>query len=127
MAKMYSNAGDIWRTSAALHQIGLASQLTNHPIRRAEHCRRSARNGNTGYTLVMAKVMVSLPDDLLKELDAEAARRGLTRSGMLRELADQALRDRGEHRSLRVAATVRGASHHGGDVSAVLRRHRPAR
>jgi predicted transcriptional regulator len=40
----------------------------------------------------MAKVMVSLPDDLLKSLDEEAHRRSVTRSGLLasavrRELA----------------------------------------
>jgi metal-responsive CopG/Arc/MetJ family transcriptional regulator len=32
----------------------------------------------------MAKVMVSLPDELLDAVDAEAARRGTTRSGLLR-------------------------------------------
>ena len=39
---------------------------------------------NTGYTGAMAKVMVSLPDELLDAVDAEAARRGTTRSGLLR-------------------------------------------
>lgn len=49
--------------------------------------------GNTeGYTHRMAKVMVSLPDDLLAELDAEVARRSTSRSALLagaarRELA----------------------------------------
>lgn len=45
-----------------------------------------------GYTLSMVKVMVSLADDLLAELDAEAARRSTSRSALLalaarRELA----------------------------------------
>lgn len=31
----------------------------------------------------MAKVMISLPDDLLRRLDAEARRRSMTRSGLL--------------------------------------------
>jgi metal-responsive CopG/Arc/MetJ family transcriptional regulator len=74
----------------------------------------------------VAKVMVSLPDDLLQELDAEAARMGLTRSGMLRDLADEALRRQGLHRSRRVAAIVGGASHHGGAVAELVKRSRPA-
>jgi predicted transcriptional regulator len=37
----------------------------------------------SGYTLGMAKVMVSLKDDLLGEIDAEAERRHTTRSAFL--------------------------------------------
>ena len=37
------------------------------------------------YTPVMPKVMISLPADLLADLDHEAARRGSTRSGLLQE------------------------------------------
>jgi metal-responsive CopG/Arc/MetJ family transcriptional regulator len=70
--------------------------------------------------------MVSLPDDLLKQLDAEAERRGLTRSGMLRDLADQALRRRGVQRSRRLASIARRAGRHGGEVAVVVKRHRPA-
>ena len=45
-----------------------------------------------GYTLSMSKVMVSLPDDLLAQLDAEVQRRSTSRSALLaiaarRELA----------------------------------------
>lgn len=36
-----------------------------------------------GYTVGMAKVMVSLPDDLLKSLDAEVVRRSTSRSALL--------------------------------------------
>jgi hypothetical protein len=42
----------------------------------------------------MAKVMVSMPDELLHWVDAEAERRGLTRSAMLREFATAAQDDR---------------------------------
>jgi len=35
----------------------------------------------------MAKVMVSIPDNLLKHIDAEAQRRGVSRSGFLQEAA----------------------------------------
>jgi hypothetical protein len=48
----------------------------------------------TGYTRPMSKVMVSLPDDLLAQLDAEVKRRSTSRSALLataarRELARQ--------------------------------------
>jgi metal-responsive CopG/Arc/MetJ family transcriptional regulator len=69
--------------------------------------------------------MVSLPDELLADLDAEAARRGLTRSGLLRELAHASLRARGEMRAQRAAEIIRDATPHGGDVAELLRRHRP--
>lgn len=81
--------------------------------------------GNTGYTPAVAKVMVSLPDDLLADLDAEAARRGLTRSGLLRDVAQASLARRGELRSQRAAEIIRDATPHGGDVAGLLRRHRP--
>jgi len=39
----------------------------------------------------MAKVMISLPDDVLARIDSEARRRGTTRSGLLRDAALQTL------------------------------------
>ncbi len=39
----------------------------------------------------MSKVMVSLPDDLLAELDAEVARRSTTRSALLAQAARREL------------------------------------
>jgi len=39
----------------------------------------------------MAKVMISLPDELLARLDAHAAEHGSTRSATLRDLAEAAL------------------------------------
>ncbi len=44
-----------------------------------------------GYTRPMAKVMVSIPDLLLADLDAEAERRRTTRSGLLQEAARREL------------------------------------
>ena len=35
------------------------------------------------YTLAVAKVMISIPDNLLDALDAEARRRGTSRSALL--------------------------------------------
>lgn len=39
----------------------------------------------------MAKVMVSVPDDLLRQIDAEAKRRETTRSGLLAQAARREL------------------------------------
>ncbi len=73
----------------------------------------------------MAKVMVSLPDDLLGSLDAEAARRGTTRSGLLRHYVDEGLRRRGEARARRVEELMRTPGHHGGRGVEDLKRERP--
>jgi metal-responsive CopG/Arc/MetJ family transcriptional regulator len=51
----------------------------------------------------MSKVMVSLPDDLLHDIDAEAARRSTSRSALL---AAAARRELERPDSLRVAAAV---------------------
>jgi metal-responsive CopG/Arc/MetJ family transcriptional regulator len=77
----------------------------------------------------MAKVMVSLPDDLLKAVDVEAARRGTTRSGLLREMAEETLRRRSAHRARRMAQ-ISGNSPsmgHGGDVAQLVKATRPKR
>src|SRR5215469_13250853 len=44
-----------------------------------------------GYTHGMAKVMVSLPDDLLHSIDAEARRRATSRSALLAAAARREL------------------------------------
>jgi metal-responsive CopG/Arc/MetJ family transcriptional regulator len=75
----------------------------------------------------VAKVMVSLPDELLRDVDAEAARRGTTRSGLLRDYAERSLRRRGADRAARAAAILGDAQPHGGEVAALVMRHRPAR
>jgi metal-responsive CopG/Arc/MetJ family transcriptional regulator len=74
----------------------------------------------------MAKVMVSLPDALLRQLDAEATRRGTTRSGLLRALAEEEFRRADVRRAERIKEINReGASNHGGNVAEVLKRNRP--
>ena len=84
--------------------------------------------GNTGYTPGVAKVMVSLPDELLRAVDMEADRRGTTRSGYLRELAEETLRRRSACRAQRMAEidTVDGPINgHGGGVAALVKANRP--
>ncbi len=73
----------------------------------------------------MAKVMVSLPDDLLASLDAEAARRNTTRSGLLRDYVYDGLRHRGRERARRVQQVMSEAGHHRGDGAGDLKRYRP--
>lgn len=46
---------------------------------------------NTVYTHPVAKVMISIPDELLERLDAHARAIRETRSGFLRRLAEQEL------------------------------------
>ena len=76
----------------------------------------------------MAKVMVSLPNDLLRAVDMEAGRRGLTRSGLLRELAEDAMRSRCLTRGERMGeidslgGPPRG---HGGHVAERVKATRP--
>jgi hypothetical protein len=48
-------------------------------------------SGNTVYTPPVAKVMISIPDDLLDRLDAQARANRETRSGFLRRLAEREL------------------------------------
>lgn len=86
--------------------------------------------GNTGYTLGRAKVMVSLPDEVLHAVDLEADRRGQSRSGLLRELAEEMLRRRSTARAERMAqidAMTAAPVDRGGDVAGVLKASRPER
>jgi len=72
--------------------------------------------------------MVSLPDDLLRAVDIEAARRGTTRSGYLRELAEETMRRKSALRAERMAeidamdGPIRG---HGGSVAELVKANRP--
>ncbi len=72
--------------------------------------------------------MVSLPDDLLWAVDMEAGRRGTTRSGYLRELAEETLRRKSALRAQRMAEidTMDGpATPHGGGVAELVKAKRP--
>jgi metal-responsive CopG/Arc/MetJ family transcriptional regulator len=75
----------------------------------------------------MAKVMVSLPDDLLAEVDAEARRHGTTRSAVMREFADAALRRRREGRASALRALLGEAKPHGGKNAERIKETRPGR
>lgn len=47
--------------------------------------------GNTVYTRPVAKVMISISDQLLERVDARASAAGETRSGFLQRLAEREL------------------------------------
>ena len=84
-------------------------------------------SGNTVYTHPVAKVMISMPDDLLDRLDAQARANRETRSGFLQRLAEHELdaahsRQREELEELLDKATVRGGM--GGDAARLIREDR---
>jgi len=58
----------------------------------------------------MAKVLVSIPDELLREIDARAKAAGETRSGYLQRLAEEDLEQdekRGREEAKRLMALIR--------------------
>jgi metal-responsive CopG/Arc/MetJ family transcriptional regulator len=72
----------------------------------------------------MAKVMVSLPDELLARLDEHARTRGTTRSGLLRELAERELTIQSDGRRRRIARVLAAAGSHGGRSAQHVREQR---
>jgi metal-responsive CopG/Arc/MetJ family transcriptional regulator len=75
----------------------------------------------------MAKVMISLPDDLLERIDAFAKRTGTTRSGLLRELAEQKLAGDADERQRAIGELLAKARPHGGDNVRFIREMRRSR
>lgn len=67
-----------------------------------------------------------MPDDLLAEVDAEALRTGSTRSAVMREFADTALRRRRETRAAAVRSLLPDVSApHGGQAAEQVKATRP--
>jgi metal-responsive CopG/Arc/MetJ family transcriptional regulator len=71
--------------------------------------------------------MVSMPEDLLAEVDAEADRTGSTRSAVLREFAEAALRRRRSDRAAAMRALLRetAITDHGGETAERIKESRP--
>jgi len=69
--------------------------------------------------------MISLPDELLARLDAQAMERGSTRSATIRDLAEAALGERERLLAERMAELGEHAAAHGGDVVDQLKAGRP--
>jgi metal-responsive CopG/Arc/MetJ family transcriptional regulator len=66
-----------------------------------------------GTLTAVAKITVSLTDDLLAEVDAEERRGGTTRGAAMREFDDAALRRRRENRVAAMRLLLGDASPHG--------------
>jgi metal-responsive CopG/Arc/MetJ family transcriptional regulator len=73
----------------------------------------------------MPKVMVSMPAELLAEVDAEARRAGTSRSAVLRGFADAVLRRRRSDRAAAMRGLLRDASPHGGNAAEQVKATRP--
>jgi len=71
--------------------------------------------------------MVSLPDELLARLDDQARRRGTSRSGLLRELAERELLTDSAERRRQIARALADAAPDGGDNAAAVREQRRGR
>lgn len=74
----------------------------------------------------MAKVMISLPDELLARIDARASEKGITRSAALRAFTEAAMGERERQLSSRMVELQTGLTGHGGDVAAEVKAGRPA-
>ncbi len=79
-----------------------------------------------GILTPVAKVMISLPDDLLARVDAQAVERGTTRSATIRDLAEAAMKERERLLTERMRRLEGHAAGHGGGVADALRASRPA-
>jgi HicB_like antitoxin of bacterial toxin-antitoxin system len=80
--------------------------------------------GNTVYTHPVAKVMISIPDDLLERLDAQARANRETRSGFLRRIAERELRSGDAQRRREVEDLLGPPLHMGGDAARLIREDR---
>jgi metal-responsive CopG/Arc/MetJ family transcriptional regulator len=75
----------------------------------------------------MAKVMLSIPDDLLQRLDRHARAQGVTRSALVQRLAERELAASDAARIARVEEILSQAKDHGGDAAAAIREMRNSR
>jgi metal-responsive CopG/Arc/MetJ family transcriptional regulator len=73
----------------------------------------------------MAKVMVSMPEELLAEVDAEARRLGSTRSAVIRDFADAAMSRRRQNRAEGIGDLLGEARPHGGRAAELVKETRP--
>ncbi len=75
----------------------------------------------------MAKVMISVPDQLLEQIDRFAQSRGMSRSALLRQLAEREIEQDLAERRKRIQALLAHARPHGGDSAAFIRKMRDER
>ncbi|HEY0391875.1 MAG TPA: type II toxin-antitoxin system HicB family antitoxin [Solirubrobacterales bacterium] len=80
--------------------------------------------GNTIYTPPVAKVMISIPDNLLERLDARARANRETRSGLLRRLVEQEVSVQSANRRKEFEDLLGPAVNMGGDAARLIREDR---
>jgi metal-responsive CopG/Arc/MetJ family transcriptional regulator len=84
--------------------------------------------GNTVYTHPVAKVMISIPDDLLARLDAQARASQETRSGFLRRVVEKELdADESRRREEMVRLLDLATAPMGGEGARLIREDRDSR
>lgn len=81
-------------------------------------------SGNTVYTPPVAKVMISMPDDLLDRLDARAQANRETRSGFLRRLTERELEIDEARRRKEFEDLLGPPMNLGGDAAKLIREDR---
>lgn len=79
---------------------------------------------NTVYTHPVAKVMISIPDDLLERLDGRAKSNRETRSGLLRRLVERELSSGDARRRGEFEALLGPPVDLGGDAARLIREDR---
>jgi Ribbon-helix-helix protein, copG family len=79
---------------------------------------------NTVYTHPVAKVMISIPDNLLERLDARARANRETRSGLLRRLVEQELAAGQASRRKELEDLLGPPVHMGGEWARLIREDR---
>lgn len=79
---------------------------------------------NTVYTYPVAKVMISIPDDLLERLDGRAQSNRETRSGLLRRLVERELSSGDARRREEFEALLGPPVDLGGDAARLIREDR---
>jgi hypothetical protein len=80
--------------------------------------------GNTVYTQPVAKVMISVPDDLLERLDAQARANRETRSGFLRRLVEREVSVESANRRKEFEDLLGPPIEMGGDAARLIREDR---
>jgi predicted DNA-binding protein len=83
--------------------------------------------GNTVYTHPVAKVMISIPDELLERVDAYAKKSAETRSGFLQRLAERAIAEDSASRRRELEDLLGPAVDLGGNAAELIRQSRDSR
>lgn len=84
-------------------------------------------SGNTVYPLDVAKVLISIPDTLLGQLDSLAKSAGETRSGLLQRLAEREVLADQANRRKELEELLLPGGHLGGKGTAIIREERDHR